>query len=219
MKKYPQGLFLLLAVIFLLCACTPIAENTGSVGTTASADESTPAESSLPDSSTSPSVSDTTAPAEESTSPPMLEANDIIDITVPEAMTFTKYTKDGTCLGTEVIKMSGTINDVKASITIEPFNGYSDFYPMVLNNIEGGIMQYYNVDYYTYQFMTYDEDTEYLSNAVMNFSPDGEYWQFCISALGDSSTPYFYYASVSGTASMEELVQYFVHIGPTSIKH
>lgn len=218
MKKELHCLCLLLAVIFLLCACTPIADTTGSVGTTATANENSSAESGLSDSPTPPPVSDTTSPAEENTSSPMLDVNDIIDITAPEAMTFTKYTKDGTCLGTEVIKMSGTINDIKASITIEPFNGYSDFYPMVLNKIEGGIMKYYNVDYYTYQFMTYDESTEYLSNAVMNFSRDGEYWQFCISALGDSNTSYFYYGSVSGTASMEELIQYFVHIGPATIK-
>lgn len=132
-----------------------------------------------------------------------------IAITPPASLSTVKLDADGNDLGNVNIKLSGTINDTQADIDIEPFGGFSSFVlaTSVPEGIAGRLQQYDFADFYYCNIGAYDSRNVTIG-CILAFSPDGDYWLF-----SNETAEVYYYGSVSGTATTEELVDYFAPLG------
>lgn len=132
-----------------------------------------------------------------------------IAITPPASLSTVKLDADGNDLGNVNIKLSGTINDTQADIDIEPFDNFSSFVLATLESegIAGSLQKYDFADFYYCSVGAYDSRNVTIG-CILAFSPDGDYWLF-----SNEVDNLYYYGSISGNATTEELVEYFAPCG------
>lgn len=131
-------------------------------------------------------------------------------ISVPQSISTVKVDADGNVLGNITINMRGTIDDTKADITIEtPFDGLTTFWLATHepDGIKGYLLKFDFADFkYCTLSATNSSNDWFFCNLA--FSPDGDYWLFA-----NDTSDIYYYGSVSGTATTEELIAYFAPLG------
>lgn len=125
-----------------------------------------------------------------------------IAITPPASLSAVKLDANGNALGNVTLKFSGNITDEQADVEISPFD---DLVRFMISS--GKLLRYDFADFYFTIVIAYSASQEEFYCPLI-FSPDGDYWLF-----SNETAEVYYYGSVSGTATTEELVDYFAPWG------
>lgn len=119
-----------------------------------------------------------------------------------------KINKAGQSLGTEEITLNGTLYDDRFEVTLNDFGGATQISASKSGEICGTLMSYDFADFKYVILGAYLPVPNRMSSLDLVFSEDLDYW-----LIADSLNDCYYYASVSGKATTQELIDYFAPKG------